>query len=186
MATPTQVTPGMTIAVGKKLYRVESCVRVAVKKGTPFIKTKLRDLSSDEIIEKNFKPSQAIKEVSVSERQLEFLYLEGKDYLFLDIDDLKKIFVSSKVVGENAHYLKEGIQVKATLYGDTVFSLELPMYLELTIVKTEEEEESSVPISSVTKSAIVETGAKIEVPSFVAEGDIVKVDTRTGEFIQRI
>ena len=85
MAANKQITPGMTISLSGKLYRVESSVKVTVPKGTPFIKTKLRDIATNQVIEKNFKPDQEVKDVSLAERRLEYLYLEGKDYLFLDI-----------------------------------------------------------------------------------------------------
>jgi len=185
MAPANPISPGMTISLEGKLYRVESSVKVAAK-GNPFIKTKLRDLITDEIIEKNFKPTQKVTEVSVSERQLEFLYLEGKEYRFLDIDDLEHVKVPPSVVADKVDYLKEGIQLKAIFYGDTVFSVELPPFLELNVAKIEEKESLRLGVSSVTKTAILETGARVEVPPFVEMGDLVKVDTRTGEFIQRV
>ena len=89
MTTSNQFTPGMTISIDGKIYRVESCVKVTVAKGVPFIKTKLKDLLTDEVIEKNFKLNQPIQDVHLTERRLEFLYLEGKDYLFLDIGNLR-------------------------------------------------------------------------------------------------
>ena len=186
MAEKSQISPGATIVVGKKLYRVESSVKVTVAKGTPFIKTKLRDLATEEIVEKNFKPDQAVKEVQVAERTLEYLYLEGKQYLFLDVDELDTLKVPANVIGDKVSYLKEGVQVKATLYGETVFSVELPQFLELTVAKVEEPKKSKVAVANVTILAILETGAKVEVPPFIEPGDIVKVDTKSGEFIQRV
>ncbi len=175
----------MTISLRGKLYRVESAVKVSAK-GAPFVKTKLRDLTTDEIIEKSFKPDSPVKEVSVSEKTLEYLYLDGKDYLFLDVDQLDNVTVPPKVIGESVNYLKEGIQVKAIFYGDQVFTVELPAFLELAVSKMEEARKSRVPVANVTKIAILETGAKVEVPPFVEVGDILKVDTRAGEFIQRV
>lgn len=169
-----------------KLFRVESAVKVTVKKGNPFVKTKLRSLTTDKVSEKNFKVDQEVKEVVLSERALEYLYLEGKAYFFLDIDNLDRVLVPADVVGDRVHYLKEGTEVRATFYGDTVSAVELPQFLELMVAQTEEPEESNIAVSDVTKAAVLETGAKIEVPPFVETGDIVKVDTRSGEFIQRV
>lgn len=182
MVQSNQISPGMTISLNGKLYRVESSVKVTVPKGTPFIKTKLRDVVDNELIEKNFKLNQPIKDVSLLERRLEFLYLEGKDYLFLDITNLEQILVPSPVVGNRVNYLKEGVEVKASLYGDTVFAIELPQFLELMVSKTENEGSSA----SAAKVAILETGAKVEVPPFIESGDIIKVDTKTDEYIQRV
>lgn len=183
--TSNQISPGTTLSLDGKIYRVETSVKVTVARGVPFIKTKLKNLMSDEVIEKNFKLDQAIEEVTLSERRLEFLYLEGKDYLFLDIDELNEVLVSSDVVGEKVNYLKEGIQIKAMFYGVAIFSIELPQFLELMIVKLEDMK-SKVSVSSASKIAILETGAKVEVPLFIEVGDIIKVDTHLGEYVQRI
>lgn len=185
MVASTQITPGMTISIGSKLYRVESSVKVTVPKGTPFIKTKLRDLSSNDIIEKSFKPDQSVKDVTLSEKNLEFLYPEGKDYLFIDIGSLNQILIPANIIGENINYLKEGTDLKATFYGDTIFSVELPQFLEIMIGKTEGGT-SSGPLGSSNKIAILETGARVEVPPFIEVGDIIKVDTKTNDYIQRV
>jgi len=185
MVASTQITPGMTISVGNKLYRVESSVKVTVPKGAPFIKTRLRDLSTSEVVEKNFKLDQSIKDVSFAERLLEYLYLEGKDHLFLDVNTLDQITISAGVIGNKINYLKEGTELKATFYGDSIYTVELPQFLEIMIVKTEGGG-GKAPVANATKIAFLETGAKIEVPPFVEVGDIIKVDTKTDEYIQRV
>ncbi|MEM7174431.1 MAG: elongation factor P [Chlamydiota bacterium] len=183
--TSDQISPGMTLSLDGDIYRVESSVKVSVAKGVPFMKTKLRNLVTEELVGKNFKLDQPIQEVSLHEQTLEFLYLEGKAYLFLDIDELEEILVSAKVVGDKVSYLKEGTQVKAKFYGKIIFSVELPQFLELMVAKTEELK-SKVSVSNPSKLATLETGAKVEVPLFVEVGDIIKVDTHLGEYIQRI
>jgi elongation factor P len=185
MTTSNQLIPGMTLSINGKIYRVESCMKVTVAKGVPFIKAKLKDLLSDELIEKNFKVNQTIQDVNLTERRLEFLYLEGKDYLFLDIGNLEQVLVPAQVIGDKVNYLKEGTELKAIFYGESIFSVELPQFLELMVVKTNEAE-PSVHVTNATKPAILETGAKIEVPMFVEPGDIIKVDTQTSEYIQRV
>lgn len=184
MTTSNQLNPGMTISIGNKLYRVESSVKVTVPKGTPFIKTKLKDLSTNETVEKNFKLNQPIKDVSLIERRLEFLYPEGDGFLFLDVVNLDQVLVPTPVVGNKVSFLKEGVELKAFFYGDTIFAVELPQFLELMVAKTQTEEEGGVAGSA--KMAILETGAKIEVPPFIETGDIIKVDTKTEEYIQRV
>jgi elongation factor P len=183
MVQSNQLTPTMTISIGGKLYRVESSVKVTVPKGQPFIKTKLRDLAGGQIIEKNFKPTQEIEEAALQERRLEFLYPEGKQYLFLDINTLDQILVPSNVVGKRINYLKEGIEVKANFYGGQIFSMDLPQYLELMVVSVSGESGRS---STSSRVAELETGAKIEVPPFIEVGDIIKVDSKNEEYIQRV
>ena len=175
----------MTLSLEGKIYRVESCVKVTVAKGNPFIKTKLKNLMSDEVVEKNFKIGQPIQDVALLERKLEYLYLEGKDYLFLDIGNLEQVLVPADIVSEKVNFLKEGTEVKAMFYGESIFSVELPQFLELMVVKTESSE-AAAHVANAMKTAVLETGAKIEVPLFVESGDIIKVDTHTNEYIQRV
>lgn len=185
MVLSQQITPGMTLSIEGKLYRVESSVKVTVAKGQPFIKTKLRHLTNDKIIEKNFKVGQEVKDVALEERKLEYLYLEGKNYLFLDIGNLEQVLVPPEVIGDKVQFLKEGIGLQASFYGDSIFSVELPQFLELMVAKADSSAESGT-LSNATKEAVLETGAAIEVPPFIEAGDVIKVDTRTREYIQRV
>lgn len=185
MTTSNQITPGTTISLDGKVYRVESCVKVTVAKGVPFIKTKLKNLMTSEVLEKNFKVDQEIEEVKLNERSLEYLYMEGKKHLFLDIHNLEQVLVSHEVVGSSVNYLKEGIVVTALFYGDTIFSIDVPQFLELMIVKTEDLDASNAMAAS-NRLAVLETGARIEVPMFIESGDVIKVDTKTDEYVQRV
>lgn len=184
MATSNQLIPGMTLSINQKLYRVESSVKVTVPKGTPFIKAKLKDLSTSEVIEKNFKLNQPIKDVSLAERRLEFLYPEREGFLFLDVVNLDQALIPAQIIGDLVNYLKEGVELKAFFYGETVFSVELPQFLELMVARTLAE--PALTTENGGRIAILETGARIEVPPFIETGDVIKVDTKTGEYIQRV
>lgn len=185
MIKSTQVSPGMTISIDNEIYRVESAVKVSMAKGVPFIKTKLKNLMTEAVIEKNFKIDQEVEDVKLAERTLEYLYLEGKNHVFLDIYSLDQVNVKQSIIEDKVNFLKEGTNVKAMFYGDTIFSIELPQFLELMILKTEDLD-PSVSISGTNKVAILETGAKIEVPMFIEAGDVIKVDTAMNEFVQRV
>jgi len=185
MPLSNQLSPGMTINISGKIYRIESCIKVSMTKGSPFIKAKLRNLMTEEVSERNFKLEQKIQEVSLVEHILEYLYIEGKDYLFLDVDNLAQVLVPSAILGDKINYLKEGIRVKSFFYGSSIFSIELPQFLELMVIKTKSAEDK-LSVSNTTKEAILETGAKVEVPLFVEVGDIIKIDTNLNEFIQRV
>lgn len=183
MTTANQISPGMTLNIDGKIYRVESSVKVTAAKGTPFVKTKLRNLITDETIEKNFKLDQTVQEVSLLERNLEFLYPEGKEYLFLDVGNLEQVSVPASILADKVHYLKEGIQVRAMFYGDMIFAVELPQFLEIMVVKTDAD---ATRAAASTKRAVLETGAKIDVPLFIESGDVIKVDTQTNDYVQRV
>ena len=126
MVKSEQITPAMILSLGGKLYRVESSVKVSVAKRQPFIKTKLRHLADDKVLEKNFKLGQELDEVALEEKVLEYLYLEGKNYLFLDLSSLDQVLVSPAVIGDKVLFLKEGVELIATFYGDTVFFCRAP------------------------------------------------------------
>lgn len=183
--TSNQIAPGMILSVDGKICRVESCVKVTAPKGVPFIKTKLKNLMTEDVIEKSFKVNQAVQEVSLSERKLEFLYPEEGGFLFLDVDQLEQVLVPASIIGDKVSYLKEGTEVRAIFYGEAVFSVEIPQFLELMVSKTEALD-SQAHVSNANKLAILETGAKVEVPMFVEPGDIIKIDTFENEYIQRV
>lgn len=181
MTAASHVVSGMTLRLDGDVYRVETSTKVTVPKGAPFVKVKLRNLATDHLEEKNFKLDQIVQEVALVERALEFLYPEEKGYLFLDIGNLEQIWVPAQILGDKIHFLKEGIQIKAMLYGEAVFAIELPQFLEIMVVKTE------APLAAAaTKKAVLETGAKVEVPLFVESGDVIKVDTQSCEYVQRV
>ena len=184
-AATASLNPGSIITIDDQLYRVESSVKVTVAKGKPFVKAKLKDLNTGELIERNFKPGQTFKEVALAERDLEFLYEDGDHYLFLDIGNLSQVKVPTDVVGDRELYLKEGVEVKGTFYGDIVAAIDLPQFLEL-MVKSVDGDEEEGPAANTLRKATLETGAKLEVPGFVEAGDVIKVDTKSGEYIQRV
>ncbi len=184
MSTGQQLTPGATLSLEGRIYRVESCVKVTLK-GSSFIKAKLKDLADDKVIERNFKPGQAVEEVQLLEKLLEFLYPEGKNYIFLDVGNLDQISVPSDRIGEKVHFLKEGVEIRATFYGEVIFGVELPQFLELMVVKAEAVE-STAAVGGSSKMAFLETGASLEVPSFIEAGDVIRVDTHHKEYIQRV
>lgn len=186
MVLASQIVPGMIVSLAKKVYRVEQMAKASgASKAAQFIKCKLRDLDSDEVIEKNFKPTQELEEVKLQEHKLEFLYLEGRASVFLDTATLELVRVADTVIGSKLHFLKEGIEVKALCYKTAAFSIELPQFLEL-MVSSMESDDRSGKFGRGARVATLETGAKIEVPPFIDVGDIVKIDPKTEEYIQRV
>lgn len=185
--TAAHLLPGMMIRLDQDVYRVESSVRVAIAKGVAVMKTRLLHMTTEESLERNFKMDEVIEEVKLSERKFEYLYFDQGKHLFLDVVDLNVVAVSPEVIGENVNYLKEGVHVVAKLYGDHVYSIELPQFLELMVARVEEGQvTASASITHNENIAVLETGAKIAIPSYVDSGDHIKVDTTKNEFIQRV
>lgn len=185
MVLASQLGVGMTIKIAKDPYRVESVVKVDGQKANSFIKCKLRHLLTAESIEKNFKINQEVDEVVLEDKKLEYLYAEGKGYVFLDLGTLDLITVEGPIVGKKIHYLKEGTEVKGSGFGSVIFSIELPQFLELMVSSVSMSEGGSKQAGP-TRVAKLETGSKVEVPPFIDVGDIIKIDTKTEEYIQRV
>ncbi len=185
MVLASQLAPGMTVMMTKVPYRVESVVKVTAQKANPFVKVKLQSLISQESVEKNFRLTQELDEVALEEHRLEYLYPEGKGFVFLDTGTLDVVKVLKEIIGSKAHYLKEGIEVKGACFGPTIFAVDLPQFLELMISSIETGDEGGKQGGG-TRTATLETGAKLEVPPFIDVGDIIKVDTKLEEYIQRV
>ena len=166
MTTANQISPGMTINLDGKIFRVESSVKVTVAKGTPFVKTKLRNLITDEVIEKNFKLDQ-VDSGSDSGRTNFGVSLSGRERISISrCRHLGSDFRVSQILGDKVHFLKEGIQVKAMFYGETIFAIELPQFLEIMVVKTENAEgDAAIGIQCDEKSS-VGNGRKITGSAF--------------------
>ena len=184
MILASQLSVGMTISLSGSYYRVESVVKVNVQKTMQLIRAKLRNIVDQEVIEKNFKPTQKLDEVAVAEHKLEFLYpLEG-EYVFLDINTLDLVHVDKDIIGESVLFLKEGTEVKSTCCGTAIFSIELPQFLELMVSSIGGVKKTAQ--DGTVRIAKVESGADVEVPLFIEVGDIIKVDTKSKEYIQRV
>ncbi|MEG0036559.1 MAG: elongation factor P [Victivallaceae bacterium] len=185
MVQSNQITVGMMILIKDKLYKVLSVSKVSGPKGDVFIKVEIKEHDTDIVTEKNFKLGQEVQDVNFENRTLEFLYREGDGYLFLDIGNYEKVFISGPVMKDKFLFLKAGISLTAVMYVENVFSIELPHFLELMVSKTDFPGED-VPMTGGNKRALLETGVEVFVPPFIEIGDVIKVDTRTSEYIQRV
>ncbi|EPP35309.1 elongation factor P (EF-P) OB domain protein [Chlamydia ibidis] len=181
----SQLSVGMFISTKDGLYKVVSVSKVTGNKGDSFIKASLKATDSDVIVERNFKIGQEIKEAQFEARNLEYLYPEGESYLFLDLGNYEKMYISKEIMKDNFLFLKAGVTVSAMVHEDVVFSVELPHFLELMVSKTDFPGDS-LCLASGSKKALLETGVEVMVPPFVEIGDVIKIDTRTCEYIQRV
>ncbi|CAG9045757.1 elongation factor P [Chlamydia abortus] len=185
MVLSSQLSVGMFISTKDGLYKVVAVSKVTGNKGESFIKASLKSADSEVIVERNFKIGQEIKEAQFESRNLEYLYIEDDHFLFLDLGNYEKIHITKEIMKDNFLFLKAGVTVSALVYDNVVFSIELPHFLELMVSKTDFPGDSLL-IAGGTKKALLETGIEITVPPFIEIGDIIKIDTRTCEYIQRV
>lgn len=185
MAIPaTQLRPGMIIKHNDTL-----CLVFKVEHRTPgnlraFIQAKLRNLKSNAMFEHRFRSADAIERVTVDEVSMEFLYNDGDDYYFMNPVDFEQTVLKSDLLGDTVEYLTPNIQIKVNYIDGKAVGVDLPTFVELTVVETEPGLKSATA-SSVTKPAKTETGLVVQVPPFINEGEKIRVDTSEGTYMSR-
>jgi elongation factor P len=179
------VKKGMIVNYNGSLHKVAELFH-----GTPgnlraFIQVDLRDLKTGNSVKKRFAVDDALEVAYLEQKDMEYLYREGENYVFMDVKTYEQVTLGKDVVGDEMKYLKENVQAKVTYHDSTPLSLELPTSVSL-IVKDTGPSAKGDTVSNVFKPATLETGIELKVPLYIEIGDTVKVDTRTGEFLERV
>lgn len=185
MISTNQFKNGLAIEVNGEIFIILEFQHVKPGKGQAFVRTKLKNLRSGAVILKNFRAGEEVQEVYLDRREMEYLYSDGDNFYFMDSQNYEQISLSKDEVGDAAKFLKENTSVVILLHEGEPVLLELPIFVELEVVKTEPGVKGDT-VSGGTKPAELETGATIQVPLFIKEGDKVKVDTRIGKYVTRV
>ena len=180
-----EIKSGVTILVDDIVYVVVDAQHVKPGKGAAFVRARLRNMKNSNIQEKTFRGDEKIDEAFVEERKLQYQYNSGHLYHFMDQDNFEEIAVAEEAIGDNTKFLKDNIEVLGYFYKDEVLTVNLPNFIEVEITNTEPGIKGDTAKSG-TKPAEIETGASIQVPLFVDVGDRIKVDTRTGQYVERV
>ena len=175
---------GMTIDYKGQLYEILYFQHVKPGKGGAFVRTKLKNLNTEAIIEKTFRAGEKVEKAIMDTKKMQYLYKDS-NYNFMDVKTYEQIPISEAGIGEKKKFLLENIEVTVVFYKGKPVSIELPIFIEAKIVSAEPGIKGD-RVSSSFKPAEIETGAKIQVPLFINEGDMIKIDTRTGEYITRV
>ncbi len=180
----TDLKKGVLITVDGKPYRVIDYAQKVMGRGGSIVNVRLKNLLDGSVIPKTFKGAEKITPAQVDNRTVQYLYRDGDSFHFMDGQTFEQFELMSNVVGDVAHYLKEGNEVELQSYGGRVINVELPNNLYLAVTYAENVVKGDTT-SSVLKDATLETGLVIKVPAFIKTGDVIKVDTRTGEYLER-
>ena len=175
---------GMTLDLPEGLFQVVDFQHVKPGKGGAFVRTRLRNVRSGGILDKTFRADERVEQAVVDKREMQFLYRDGGDYVFMDNTTFEQITVPPETLGDAAHYIVEGSAVMLQFYRDEIIGTDLPASVELTVTETEPGLQGD-RVSGARKPATLETGLTVQVPLFVNPGDRIKVDTRTGEYLTR-
>jgi elongation factor P len=185
MPSTSDFRPGLVIKYNNEPWTIIEFQHVNPGNWRAFVRTKLKNLKSGKVIENRFRAGEAIDIIRIERKEYQFLYRDGSGYVFMDKENYEQLAVQEEVIGDGAQFLKDGESIDILFNGTDITGIELPITVELQIKET-------VPgvrgdsANAGTKPAVVETGATVNVPLFLNEGDRIKIDTRTGDYIERV
>ena len=175
---------GMSLDLPEGLFSVVEFQHVKPGKGGAFVRTKLKNVRSGAVIERTYRADEKLEQAIIDKRDMQFLYRDGTDYVFMDTTSYEQMTASPDSLGEAPNYLKEGDAANLQMYNGEIVGVELPAAVELTVTETEPGIQGD-RVSGARKPATLQTGLVVQVPLFVNTGDRIKVDTRSGEYITR-
>nr|WP_300837370.1 elongation factor P [uncultured Acetatifactor sp.] len=176
---------GITIEYDNNVYQIIEFQHVKPGKGAAFVRTKLKNIKSSGVIEKSFRPTEKFPQARIDRKDLQYLYADGDLYYFMDTESYEQTALSKDTVGDALKFVKENEMCKICSHNGNVYSVEPPLFVELEITDTEPGFKGDTATGA-SKPATVETGAQVAVPLFVNQGDKIKIDTRTGEYLSRV
>jgi elongation factor P len=176
---------GLRILIDNEPYVIVDFQHVKPGKGGAFVRTRLKSLVTGNILERTFRSGDKFEVPDLEERQMQYLYKEGERYYFMDVNSYDQLFIDEENLGDAKNYLKEGLVIAVLFYKGRTIGVEVQNFVELVIVSAEPGIKGDTA-QNATKPALLETGYTIQVPLFVEEGDVVKIDTRTGQYIERV
>ena len=176
---------GMTFEMDGQVYRIVEFQHVKPGKGAAFVRTKLKNVITGAVLEKTFNPSEKLQGAEIEKREMQYLYNDGDLYYFKDNATYEQLPLNKEQLGDSLKYIKENMSVKVLSFKGKVFSVEPPMFVELEVTYTEPGFSGSTTTTS-GKPATLENGYEISVPLFINIGDVIKIDTRTGEYMERV
>src|ERR1700677_2355368 len=173
---------GMTLDLPEGLYSVVEFQHVKPGKGGAFVRTKLKSLKSGAVVERTYRADEKLEQAIIDKREMQFLYRDGSDYVFMDTGSYEQLQVETGLLGDAANYLEEGDDAVLQFFGSEIVGVDLPAAVELTVTDTEPGIQGD-RVSGARKPATLETGLVLQVPLFVGPGEKIKVDTRSGEYL---
>ncbi len=175
---------GMTLEIDGKVCQVIDFMHVKPGKGAAFVRVKLKDIINGGVVETTFRPTESFQEAFIERKKMQYLYNDGDLFYFMDNETYDQIAVSAADVGDSLKFVRENEEVSVSLYQEKPFAIEPPLTVELVVTETEPGFKGNTA-QGATKPAIVETGAQVAVPLFVEQGEKIKIDTRSGEYLSR-
>ncbi len=184
MITAGDFRNGVTFEMDGKVMQIVEFQHVKPGKGAAFVRTKMKNVITGAVTETSFNPSAKFEQAYIDRKDMEYSYNDGEIYYFMDMETYDMLPVSKDILGENFKFVKENMTCKIMSYKGSVFSVEPPNFVDLEVTATDPGFKGDTA-TNVTKPATLETGAEIKVPLFINSGDMIRIDTRTGEYLER-
>jgi elongation factor P len=184
-ASTTEFRNGLKIEIDGEPFVIVEFQHVKPGKGGAFVRTKFKSLKSGNVTDKTFRAGEKVDVPQLEEKTMQYLYSADKDRVFMDTTSYEQISLNEKQLGDNINYLKENMEIKVLYHKGQPINIEVPMFVELAIAKTDPGVRGDTA-SGGSKPSTLETGAVVKVPFYLNEGDVIKIDTRTGTFIERV
>ena len=175
---------GLTFEMDGNVYSVVEFQHVKPGKGAAFVRTKIKNVITGSVVEKTFSPTDKFPQAIIERKDMEYLYHDGELYYFMDTETYEQIPLSKDILPDNFKFVKENVVCKVLSYKGNVFSVEPPLFIDLLVTETEPAVKGNTSTNAL-KDATVETGAQIKVPMFINEGEKIRIDTRTCEYMER-
>ena len=185
MASISDFRRGMVINFNDDLYLIAEFQHVKISRGKAMIKTKLKNVKTGRVIEKTFRTTDKVDEVRLDGNEMQYLYSDDNNLYFMNMETYDQIPIDNELVGEQKKFLKEGMMVKILMHGTTPISAELPTTVDLEVIEAEPAVKGDTA-GNLTKWVTLETNAKIEVPPFIEQGNVIRIDTRNGAYVSRV
>lgn len=185
MISTNELRTGVTIEIDGEVFAVVDFQHVKPGKGAAFVRTKIKNIKTGQVFEKTFRAGEKLNRAIVERKNMQYLYSSGDTYYFMDTETFEQIPIVEELLGDSINYLKDNMEVTVLFYEEMTIGIELPNFVELKIAETEPGFKGDTATGG-NKPATLETGAIVQVPLFINKGDIIKVDTRTGEYLSRV
>lgn len=186
MATTADIKNGLVLDIDGQLYQITYFQHVKPGKGGAFVRTKLKNVRSGLVLERTFNSGERITDVRLERRPIQFSYADGHFYHFMDQQTFDDILITDDVIGEDQlRYLKEGMECEGLVHNDKVILVDLPVFVELAVTRTDPGFRGDTATGG-TKPATLETGATVQVPLFIEEGQVIRVDRREDKYLTRV
>lgn len=184
MITAGDFRNGATFELDGQVFQIVEFQHVKPGKGAAFVRTKLKNVITGATVERTFNPTDKMPKAHIERKDMQYLYNDGDLYYFMDIETFEQLPISKDTIGDTFKFVKENMTVKILSFKGSVFGIEPPTFVELEVIETEPGFKGDTATGA-TKPATLETGAVVKVPLFINQGEIIRIDTRTGEYLER-